>query len=150
MHFCTILTWREICCRYQQTATKIYMDKTDARMVNVLIVDDDEDLLEMVTLMLRASSMLVKTLNTGALLLETVGAQPPDVLLMDIFLGDSDGRQLCKQLKSSRAYSGFPVFLYSAGEITNASIVESDADYFLRKPFEMSHLVARIHESLKK
>jgi DNA-binding response OmpR family regulator len=119
-------------------------------MVKVLIVDDDEDLLEMVTLMLTASRMQVKSLNAGALLLETLGRETPDILLMDIFLGDSDGRQLCKQLKGSATYTGFPVFLYSAGEISNASIVESDADYFLRKPFEMSHLVGRIHESVKK
>ncbi|MEO5594127.1 MAG: response regulator [Chitinophagaceae bacterium] len=119
-------------------------------MVKVLIVDDDEDLLEMVTLMLRASRMQVKSLNAGALLLETLKTETPDILLMDIFLGDSDGRKLCKELKNSIAYTGFPVFLYSAGEITNASIVESDADYFMRKPFEMSHLVNRIHESIKK
>jgi DNA-binding response OmpR family regulator len=119
-------------------------------MIKILIVDDDEDLLEMVTLMLTTSRMEVKTLSAGALLFKTLGTEMPDILLMDIFLGDSDGRQLCKQLKGSGTYTGFPVFLYSAGDITSASIVESDADYFLRKPFEMSHLVNRIHESLKK
>ena len=119
-------------------------------MVKVLIVDDDQDLLEMVTLMLTASRMQVKSLNAGALLFEALGEERPDILLMDIFLGDSDGRQLCKQLKNSVTYTGFPVFLYSAGDISNASIVESNADCFLHKPFEMYHLVNRIHEILKK
>jgi DNA-binding response OmpR family regulator len=119
-------------------------------MLKVLIVDDDEDLLEMVTLMLQANFMEVKSLNAGASLFDALDSERPDILLMDIFLGDSDGRYLCKKLKSSATYTGFPVFLYSAGDISNASIVESNADQFLRKPFEMTTLVNRIHESLKK
>lgn len=119
-------------------------------MVKVLVVDDDEDLLEMVTLMLRTSHMSVTSLNAGALLFQTIDADEPDILLMDIFLGDSDGRQLCKELKSSAAYTGFPILLYSAGEISKASIEQSDADYFLRKPFEMSYLVKCINERVKK
>jgi DNA-binding response OmpR family regulator len=118
-------------------------------MVKVLIVDDDEDLLEMVTLMLKASGMQVSSLNAGASFFETLGKEQPDIVLMDIFLGDSDGRQLCKQLKSSADYTGIPVFLYSAGDITRASIVESNADYFMSKPFEMTHLVNRIQESVR-
>ena len=81
--------------------------------VKVLIVDDDEDLLEMVTLMLTANQMQVTGLTTVSGLFETLQADPPDVLLMDIFLGDSDGRQICKALKKFgvlRGLSHFPVF----------------------------------------
>jgi DNA-binding response OmpR family regulator len=119
-------------------------------MLKVLIVDDDEDLLEMVTLMLRANLMQVKSLNAGAGLFDSLDAERPDILLMDIFLGDSDGRQLCKQVKTSVNFTGLPVFLYSAGDISSASIVESKADYFLRKPFGMATLVNSIQEHLKK
>ena len=119
-------------------------------MIKILVVDDDEDLLDMVTLMLTASNMRVIALNEGALLFESLKKEQPDIVLMDIFLGDIDGRQLCKELKQANTYRGMPVILYSASEISPASIVESDADYFLRKPFNMSHLVSRIHEELKK
>jgi len=119
-------------------------------MVKILVVDDDEDLLEMVTMMLRASNMQVIPLNAGALVKEALQNERPDFLLMDIFLGDSDGRQLCKELKEPDNYPQLPVFLYSAGEISSASIVASNADFFLRKPFNMTQLVDRIHEYLKK
>ncbi len=118
-------------------------------MINVLVVDDDNDLLEMVTFALNANEMTVSSLSEGQHVLETVLARPPDVLLMDIFLGDSDGRQLCKQIKSTAAYMGFPILLYSAGEISNASIVESSADFFLRKPFDLQRLIAAIRQYIK-
>jgi len=123
---------------------------TPISAVKVLIVDDDEDLLEMVTLMLTANQMQVTGLTTVSGLFEILQADPPDVLLMDIFLGDSDGRQICKTLKNSGSYAGFPIFLYSAGDISTASINESTADYFFRKPFEMHQLVSRIHQTMQK
>ena len=100
--------------------------------------------------MLQANGMEVKSLTGGASLFETINKEKPDIILMDIFLGDSDGRQLCKELKSSGAFSGFPVFLYSAANISNASIIESNADAFLPKPFDMKSLVRRMHEVIKK
>ena len=119
-------------------------------MVKVLLVDDDEDLLEMVTLMLTANNFQVESLPRGDLLFDAIEAQTPDILLMDVFLGDSDGRQLCRQLKSSHTYAGFPIFLYSAADISNASFKESNADFFLRKPFNMTELVNNIYERVKK
>ncbi|MEO5684895.1 MAG: response regulator [Chitinophagaceae bacterium] len=119
-------------------------------MIKVLVVDDDADLLEMITMMLTANNMNIQSLSGGTSLFQMLSAQRPDLLLMDIFLGDSDGRQLCKQMKNSGQYSDVPVLLYSAGEISTASIKESEADHFFRKPFEMHQLVNVIRESVKK
>jgi DNA-binding response OmpR family regulator len=118
-------------------------------MIRILIVDDDEDLLEMVTLMLEAHQMQVKTLNAGRFLDEALIVETPDVLLMDIYLGDSDGRILCHELKTSGKYPQLTVFLYSAGDISSQSIVESLADSFFRKPFAMNVLVDSIRETVK-
>lgn len=118
-------------------------------MVRVLVVDDDKDLLEMIIIMLRANRMEVKSLSGGTALFETLATETPDILLMDIFLGDSDGRELCKQVKKSTAYHRLPVLLYSAGEIAAASIADSNADHFLRKPFEMTHLISQIRARVK-
>lgn len=113
-------------------------------IVKVLIVDDDEDLLEMVSMMLKINGMQVKGLNAGKLLNAGLTEFDPDILLMDIYLGDSDGRELARDLKDSSRYSHLPVVLYSAGEIEQSSIQASGADYFLRKPFEMSDLINQI------
>ena len=56
-------------------------------MNKVLVVEDDEDLLYMVTLMLEAHQFEVKTLSTGKDFLNTVIKEKPDMIVMDIFLG---------------------------------------------------------------
>jgi DNA-binding response OmpR family regulator len=73
----------------------------------------------------------------------------PDLVLMDIYLGDSDGRVLCKQLKSSKEFGLVPIILYSAGYIANSSIRDSMADDFLVKPFDIKQLLAKISTALK-
>lgn len=113
-------------------------------MIKVLVVDDDGDLLEMVTIMLRASDMEVQTLSNGENLAASIDAGQPHIILMDIYLGDYDGRALCKKIKSQIKYAMLPVLLYSAGNINVTSVTESGADGFLQKPFDMKTLVSRI------
>ena len=113
-------------------------------------MDDDGDLREMVTMVLRFRGMEIKGLASGKLLLESLTIEKPDMVLMDIYLGDSDGRSLCKQLKNSEEYSAIPIVLYSAGVISNASIVDSLADDFVQKPFDLSSLFNCIQKNLAK
>ena len=114
-------------------------------------MDDDEDLLEMITMVFRThAGMEIKGLASGRLLLESLTVEKPNIVLMDIYLGDFDGRNLCKQLKNSPEYSAIPIVLYSAGNISKASIVDSLADDFVQKPFDLSSLFNRIQQNLKK
>lgn len=115
-------------------------------MIKVLVVDDDKDLLEMVTLMLTVNNIQVTALSVGNMFFNTFEESVPDLVLMDIFLGDSDGRNLCWQLKNTQMYSQVPVFLYSAGDIELSSVTASGADYFLRKPFDMQQLIHQIQQ----
>ncbi|MBC7949800.1 MAG: response regulator [Chitinophagaceae bacterium] len=113
-------------------------------MIDVLIVDDDPDLLEMISLALSNYNMRVDCLNEGKSLIDSVSKKRPDVILLDIYLGDTDGRDLCQTIKSSNQYREIPIILYSAGNITSKSITESQADAFFTKPFNIDQLVDRI------
>ncbi|MBA4167508.1 MAG: response regulator [Chitinophagaceae bacterium] len=113
-------------------------------MRSVLIVDDDLDLLEMMEIVLRRSEMQVECLSHGMGLFDTLSNFRPDIVIMDIYLGDSDGRNLCQQLKTSADYKDIPIILYSAGIITKESIEQSLADEFIVKPFNVQQLIARI------
>jgi DNA-binding response OmpR family regulator len=113
-------------------------------MLSVLLIDDDEDLLEMVEMVLTNSSMRVETSTSGASLMNSLRTSNPDIIVMDIYLGDSDGRNLCQRLKSSKEYGHIPVILYSAGVITPESINEAGADEFIPKPFRIDDLVQKI------
>lgn len=123
-----------------------YLTSTQTKsMPKVLILDDDADLLEMVDTVLTYNDMTVHCIQKGSALFESIGAVNPDIILMDIFLGDTDGRQLCRQLKTSSSFSHIPVILYSAGNITSESIKEALSDEFIVKPFDINHLVKKIN-----
>ncbi len=113
-------------------------------MVRVLIVDDDLDLLEMVCLMAAHYGLNPTCVSSGSAALETLKGQKFSLLLMDIFLGDYDGRQIARELKGSDDYKNIPILLYSAGQIDSSSITESMAEGFIQKPFNMKDLISRM------
>lgn len=113
-------------------------------MVRVLIVDDDLDLLEMVCLMAANYGLNPTCVSSGSAALETLKNEKFSLLLMDIFLGDHDGRDIARQLKGSDDYRDIPILLYSAGHIDSSSIRNSRAEGFIQKPFEMKDLISRM------
>lgn len=113
-------------------------------MSNVLVIDDDLDLLEMVSMVLSSYGLNVQTISQGSKVNESLIVSKPDVILMDIYLGDVDGRDICSALKTSVEYQHIPIILYSAGYITSNSIQASRADDFLAKPFDNKQLVEKI------
>ena len=113
-------------------------------MQKILVVDDDKDLLEMVEMTLSRLGYHITTLAKGSGFLNIVESIRPDIILLDIFLGDADGRNLCHQMKLQPAYENIPVILYSAGFISLSSIQHSKADEFIVKPFDIRYLVEKI------
>ena len=113
-------------------------------MQKILVVDDDKDLLEMVEMTLSRVGYHITTLAKGSGFINIVESLHPDIILLDIFLGDSDGRTLCYNLKLQPAYENIPVILYSAGYVPLSTITHSKADEFMIKPFEIKQLVEKI------
>jgi len=70
------------------------------------------------------------------------------LLLMDVFLGDHDGRHIARDLKSSDDYKDIPILLYSAGQIDYSSIQDSKAEGFIQKPFNMKDLISRMRSMI--
>jgi CheY-like chemotaxis protein len=118
-------------------------------MIRVLIVDDDADLLEMVGLMVMAHGLSPTCVNNGPAVLEALKNETFSLVLMDIFLGDYDGRQIARQLKTSVEYGHIPILLYSAGQIESSSIEESKAEGFIQKPFDMKYLISQMQSLIK-
>ena len=114
----------------------------------VLLVDDDKDLLEMVSLALEIKKVHVFAVTDFEQVFPTLRSAKPGLVLMDIYLGDADGREICRQIKSDEEFQHIPVILYSAGNIDQQSILDSKANVFIKKPFELSHLYQTIQELL--
>ena len=117
-------------------------------MQKILVVDDDKDLLEMVEMTLSRLGYHITTLAKGSGFFNVVESIRPDIILLDIFLGDADGRNLCYQMKLQPVYEKIPVILYSAGHIPRSTIEHSKADEFMIKPFEIKHLTEKVKKLL--
>ena len=114
-------------------------------MPRVLIVDDDEDLLEMVSMILSQAGMEVHTAFKADKFKQTILEIKPDLILMDIYLDELDGRELCREIKLLKEFASIPVILYSAGVISADTIAASLADEFILKPFDNAQLLKKIN-----
>jgi DNA-binding response OmpR family regulator len=117
-------------------------------MKKVLIVDDDRDLLEMVEMALTEQGFEVSTLEEGKSFFTEIQNFEPDIILLDVFLNDADGRELCHKLKSNPSLKDIPVALYSAGHMSNSTIVKSKADMYITKPFNIIQLGEKLNGML--
>ncbi len=111
----------------------------------VLVVEDDHDIRELIVIILEAEGYEVASLDSGREVILTVQRTSPDMLLLDVRLGDMDGRDICKALKSSPSTSQMPVMIVSAthGWGTRHE-KQCMADDYLAKPFDMTDLLARV------
>jgi DNA-binding response OmpR family regulator len=115
-------------------------------MQRILAVDDNEDILEVIKLILDDYGYEVTTLADGRLLLDTINRDHPDLILLDVMMGNTDGRELCRQIKSQKETSNIPVILVSASHNVNDRFVVNGTapDDFLAKPFNISDLLEKV------
>ena len=116
-------------------------------MQRILAVDDDKDILEVLQYILEESGYEVETLSDGLLLFEKIKAHMPDLILLDIMLGNVDGRELCKDVKAKLETHDIPVIMISASH--NLTLNQKGSpDDFLAKPFDLNDLLSKIQTQL--
>ena len=121
-------------------------------MVNkqkILIVDDDENIAELISLYLTKECFDTKIVHDGESALQMHKTFQPDLILLDIMLPRMDGYQVCREL---RTYSNTPIMMLSAkGEVFDKVLgLELGADDYMEKPFDSKELVARVKAILRR
>ncbi len=118
-------------------------------MSRILAVDDDNDILEVLQFILEDSGYQVETLSDGRKMLERINEHAPDLILLDIMLGNVDGRDLCKNVKSHIETNGIPVIMISASH-SMSDILKQDCapDDFIAKPFDINVLLNKVKQQL--
>ena len=118
-------------------------------MQRILAVDDNDDILEILQLILEDSGYEVDTLNDGHFLFDKIKEHRPDLILLDIMLGNMDGRELCKDVKSTKETHEIPVILVSASHNLSDRYKPCDApNDFLAKPFDITELLDKVQTQL--
>lgn len=117
-------------------------------MKKIFIADDDAAIVDATSLMLELMGYDVASTLNGSAILEAM--QPrPDLLILDIWLSGIDGRDICRQLKSDPATKDIPVLMISASREIKNSAMDSGADDFMAKPFEMQLLFQKIESLIR-
>src|SRR3970282_1058013 len=119
--------------------------------MKVLIVDDEPDVIEVVNLCSNLrwpeADVVSATTGEGGLLLGEY--EKPDLILLDIMLPDTDGFQLCQEI---RRFSDVPIVMLTAraGEVDKVRGLEMGADDYITKPFSHLELLARVRAVLRR
>ncbi len=121
-------------------------------MVNkqkILIVDDDENIAELISLYLTKECFDTMTVNDGEQALVAYDTYQPNLILLDLMLPGIDGYQVCREL---RTRSNVPIIMLSAkGEIFDKVLgLELGADDYIMKPFDSKEMVARVKAVLRR
>ena len=113
----------------------------------ILIADDDPDIGDMLQLMLEDAGYEVEVQMSGQAV-QHLQEPFPDLVFLDIRLSGTDGRTICRYLKSQEATHALPIILLSANKDTSQMARDAGADDYLAKPFDRKDLLALITKYL--
>lgn len=123
----------------------------------ILIVDDDPDFVNAVSMILKSKKYEVAIAYDGTEGLAKVKGERPDLIVLDVMMPGKDGYAVCKELKADPQWSQIPVLLLTAvashvatTRYTTEMGLETEADDYLDKPVEPDVLVKRVETLLAK
>ncbi|WP_460678178.1 response regulator transcription factor [Mucilaginibacter koreensis] len=114
----------------------------------IFIADDDPGIVDAVQMILDFYGYEVSYTYDGADLLNYTTSDFTDLILLDIWMSGTDGRDVCRALKAHPVLQSIPVIMISASKDVTESALASGADAFIAKPFDMDQLIGQIEKLL--
>ena len=118
-------------------------------MSRVLIFDDDTDILELCSVLLKKNGFEVHTRTNCVNAFHVVSEVQPDVILMDNWMPELTGCEAIGKLKSNPAFQNIPVIFFSAVNQAEEVGRQCGADYFLQKPFDIGRFYDVIAKAVR-
>jgi two-component system alkaline phosphatase synthesis response regulator PhoP len=123
----------------------------------ILVVDDDPDLVEAISMILKSKHYEVIVAYGGVEGLEKTKTEKPDLIVLDVMMPDKDGYTVCKELKADPVLCEIPVLLLTAvvsyistTRFSHQMGMETEADDYIDKPVEPVELVKRVEALLSR
>lgn len=116
----------------------------------VLVVDDEQSILELISMALRYQGFEVETAATGREALAAVKSFRPHLMVLDVMLPDMEGFDVAQRLGAQR--NGVPIIFLTARDSTEDKVrgLSGGGDDYMTKPFSLEELVARIRTILRR
>ena len=119
---------------------------------HILVVDDEADLVELVSYNLKKEGFAVDTASDGETALSKVKKGKYDLIILDLMLPGMQGIELCRTLRAGMKTSGIPIIMLTARseEVDKILGLEMGADDYMTKPFSPRELAARVKAVLRR
>ncbi|MCD6153551.1 MAG: winged helix-turn-helix domain-containing protein [Syntrophobacterales bacterium] len=118
----------------------------------ILVVDDEKDLVDLVSYNLEKEGFAVLKAYDGEKALQIVKARNVDLMILDLMLPGIQGMEVCKLIRKDPVNAALPVIMLTAKgeEIDKILGLEMGADDYIAKPFSVRELLARVHALLRR
>jgi two-component system phosphate regulon response regulator PhoB/two-component system alkaline phosphatase synthesis response regulator PhoP len=128
------------------------LDEPNTMNELIAVIDDEEDILELVSVNLKKNGFSVKEFSDAKGFFRFLKNKEPELIVLDLMLPDIDGLEVCKQLKRDDRYCQIPVIMLTAKAEESDKIIglELGADDYVTKPFSPKELVARVKAVLRR
>jgi two-component system OmpR family response regulator len=123
---------------------------SDPEQVRILVVDDEPNIVDVISMALRYEGFAVDSAASGADAINAVAQNKPSVMVLDVMLPDFDGFEVARRLAGARA--GVPILFLTARDTTEDIVhgLTVGGDDYMTKPFSLEELVARIRTILRR
>ena len=120
------------------------------RKKKILIVEDNENLLQLESILLSSHGYQIEGVKDGVAALEAITEMHPDLVILDIGLPQVDGYEVCRRIKSDEQTRHIPVFMVTARRSREdlEKIEEVGADWYIPKPFKSAMVIETVHRFL--
>jgi DNA-binding response OmpR family regulator len=118
----------------------------------VAVVDDEADILELVSIHLDRAGFDVMQYGNAAVFLDALKTDVPDLVILDLMLPDIHGMEVCRMIRASDSAADLPIIMLTAlvDEPDRVAGLEVGADDYVAKPFSPRELVARVKAVLRR
>src|ERR1043166_5970890 len=125
---------------------------TENRISKILLIDDEPDTLSGLAYNLRREGLEVYSTENGAEGIQVAKKIMPDLIIMDVMMPDTDGIEICKEMRNHPELQNTLIALLSARneDFTQIAGFESGADDFIPKPIKMRVFISRVRALLRR